>query len=269
MDEKIKMLFEDLPEKLRKQLFDEFRELHDEYIYGRYKPTELNAGRFCEIVYTIVKGYQNGNYEFEAKKPMDMVTSCRKLEQFRGEMPRSMKVLIPRLLPVLYEVRNNRNIGHVQGDIDPNYMDATFSFKAVSWIMAELIRVFHGLGMDGAQELVDQILASGNLPLIWDVNGRKRVLNNELSCFDKTLVILYDSRRRMDKELAADVKYSSLAMFRRRVLEKGDSMTLWEYDKETGVVTLSNLGVMEAEQLMKQFGMIDRDENNRQRSLLW
>lgn len=256
MDEGINGLFGDLPEKLRKQLVDEFREIHDEYICGRYKPVELDAGRFCETIYTIIKGYQDGSYEPETKKPKDMVSDCRRLEQFSGEMPRSMKILIPRLLPALYEVRNNRNIGHVQGDIDPNYMDATLSFKIAGWMMAELIRVFHGIDMDGAQELVDRIVASGNLPVIWNINGRKRVLRNELNCFDKTLIILHDSQKRLDKDLVADVKYSSLAMFKRRVLKRGGEMTLWEYDEKTGVVVISDLGIAEAENIMKKNGIL-------------
>jgi len=62
-------------------------------------------------------------------------------------VPRSFQILIPRLLPALYEIRNNRGVGHVGGDVDPNYMDATMVVGAVKWIMGELTRVFHSVSV--------------------------------------------------------------------------------------------------------------------------
>jgi len=60
-------------------------------------------------------------------------------------------VLIPRLLPVLYEIRNNRGVGHVGGDVDPNHMDAEAVQAMASWVMAELVRIFHGVKTEEAR----------------------------------------------------------------------------------------------------------------------
>src|SRR6266851_1018203 len=73
-------------------------------------------------------------------------------------VPRSFQILIPRLLPALYEVRNNRGVGHIGGDVDPNHMDATFVISSCNWVMAELVRVYHDLSTNEAQEIVDTLV---------------------------------------------------------------------------------------------------------------
>lgn len=248
----INNLFEPLPPKLRSQLLAEFAKIHDSYIYGQYQSTELNAARFCEIVYTIIEGYQNNHYAPEASKPKSIADACKKLENAPDNIPRSMRILIPRLLPVLYEIRNNRNIGHISGDINPNYMDATLSSRAVNWIMAELIRVFHGLEMDDAQIIVDKLSSSGSLPIIFSINGKERILNPNLDNFDQTLIILYKNSKRPAKELFNDIEYSSLSMFKKRILEKGHKKRLWEYDKATQQVTILPPGISTAEQIIRE-----------------
>jgi hypothetical protein len=47
------------------------------------------------------------------------------------------------MLPALYEVRNNRNVGHTGGDVDPNHMDSVAVLSKCNWIMGELVRVYH------------------------------------------------------------------------------------------------------------------------------
>ncbi len=83
-----------------------------------------------------------------------------------------MRILIPRMLPPPYEIRNNRNVGHVGGDINPNHMDAVAVYSVVSWVMGELVRIFHGVSVKEAQEAVDA-LAERKLSLIWDPGTMK------------------------------------------------------------------------------------------------
>ena len=154
-----------IPKTLRDELVNEYRSIIQNYSEHRWSPTELSAGRFCEVVYSILSGYGSGAYPPKASKPNDFVGACRKLE-LNGDVPRSFQILIPRTLPSLYEVRNNRGVGHVGGDVDSNHMDATFVVSASNWILAELVRVFHNLSIEEAQQLVDAI-AERRVPLIW------------------------------------------------------------------------------------------------------
>ncbi len=114
-----------IPAELRQTLIDEYKSIMHNYAEHRWTPSELSGGKFCEIVFAILEGYSKGTYPTAPNKPRDFVGACRKLEQ-NSHIPRSFQILIPRLLPAIFEVRNNRGVGHAGGDVDPNHMDATF-----------------------------------------------------------------------------------------------------------------------------------------------
>jgi hypothetical protein len=120
-----------IPNGLRLPLLSEYQSIAQNYAEHRWSPAELSAGIFCEIVYTILDGHAKGSYPAHPSKPADFVGACRKLEQ-NIHVPRSFQILIPRLLPALYEVRNNRGVGHTGGDVDPNHMDATWFCRAAT-----------------------------------------------------------------------------------------------------------------------------------------
>ena len=127
-----------LPEGLRKELLDAFNQIVKNFRERRWEPSELNGGKLCEVVYTILKGYGDGKYPAKAAKPKNMVLACQKLETEAAGAPRSIRIHIPRMPIALYEIRNNRNVGHVGGDVDPNHMDAVCVLQMAKWIMAEL-----------------------------------------------------------------------------------------------------------------------------------
>ncbi|MBB3083292.1 hypothetical protein [Geodermatophilus sabuli] len=43
----------------------------------------------------------------------------------------------------LYDIRNNRGVGHAGADVDPNHMDATVVLYQSKWLVAELVRLLH------------------------------------------------------------------------------------------------------------------------------
>ena len=180
-----------IPVGLRDSLLAEYQNLVQNYMERRWSPAELSGGRFCEVVYCVLDGYGTGAYVQSPTKPSNMVDSCRQLEK-RTQVPRSFQILIPRLLPALYEIRNNRGVGHVGGDVDPNHMDATGVLGLVNWIMAELIRVLNDVTVAEAQELVDSI-AERRIPLVWESGSMKRVLDPHMPLEDMLLVLISTS----------------------------------------------------------------------------
>ncbi len=157
--------FSALPAGLRDPLVAEYQTIVQNFMEHRWLPTELSGGRFSEIVYTILDGHAKGTYAAAPSKPGNFVLACRALEN-NGNVSRSFQILIPRLLPALYEIRNNRNVGHVGGDVDLNHMDAVAVLSMCNWIMGELLRVFHGLDIAEAQKVVDA-LAEMRAPAVW------------------------------------------------------------------------------------------------------
>lgn len=180
-----------IPASLRTPLIDEYNNIIQNYMERRWSPAELSGGRFCEIVYTILNGFASGKYPSAPQKPANFVSACRNLEN-NTNVPRSFQILIPRILPVLYEIRNNRNVGHVGGDVDPNHMDATAVVSMSSWVMGELVRFFHNVSVQEAQETVDS-LVERRIPLVWNIAGIKRVLDPTLSLKDQILLLISSS----------------------------------------------------------------------------
>ncbi|MBM3947162.1 MAG: hypothetical protein FJ315_07190 [SAR202 cluster bacterium] len=181
-------LFPLLPTGLRAALLDEFRRMVQNYLERRWSPAELSGGRFSEVVWTILDGHAKGSYPASPSKPRDLVAACRALES-NSHVPRSFQILIPRLLTALYEIRNNRGVGHVGGDVNPNHMDSNAVLGMSSWVMAELVRVFHGLTVPEAQQIVDSIVEP-RMPLVWSGPATKRVLDPTLPLQAQVLLLL-------------------------------------------------------------------------------
>ena len=93
------------------------------------------------------------------------------------------------MLPALYEIRNNRDVGHVGGDVDPNFMDASYAVATASWIMGELIRVFHALDPRDARRAVDD-LTQLKTPLVWIDEEVRRVLDPSMKLADQCLLLI-------------------------------------------------------------------------------
>jgi hypothetical protein len=180
--------FSTLPAGLRTPLLNEYNSILQNFLEQRWTPSELSGGKFCEIVYTILDGFTKKSYATAPAKPRNFLEACRKLESNSGA-PRSFQILIPRLLPPLYEIRNNRNVGHVGGDVDPSFMDSSAVLSIASWVMAELVRVLHSVSVGEAQQVVNS-LSERRIPLVWESGGIKRVLNPGLSLRDQILVLL-------------------------------------------------------------------------------
>lgn len=175
-----------------------------------------------------------------------MLFACQALEQTASSGTRvgdhSLRVLIPRVLPVLYDIRNNRGVGHVGGDVDPNFMDATMVHGMASWTLAELIRIFHGVSTKDAQETVDA-LVERRIGLVWAFEDIRRVLDPKMRKDGQTLVLLYSKPSWVPvADLFRWVEYSTEGNFRNQVLERLHKKRLIEYDKNQSRARISPLG---------------------------
>jgi len=177
-----------IPAGLRQPLLAEYRSIVKNFSEHKWSPSELSGGKFCEVVHTLLDGHAKGTYPTKPIKPKNFVNACRKLESNTG-VPRSFQILIPRILPALYEVRNNRGVGHTGGEVNPNFMDASLVLSMSNWVMAELVRVFHNLSTEDAQSLVDS-LAERHVPLIWQGEHVNRILDSKMKLTDQVLVFL-------------------------------------------------------------------------------
>lgn len=241
--------FAQLPPKLREDLLNAFEKIVRNFAEGRWEPAELNGGKLCEAVYSICRGIVDGSMPTRATKPGNMVKACRELEEGpKAAAPHSVRVQIPRILLGLYDIRNNRNVGHVGGDVDPNHMDAMFVLQSAKWVVAELVRVLHQMPVEDAVSLVDS-LVEREVPLVWKVGDKRRVLDPKMSIKDKTLLLLHGSTMPVAEDVLCDwVEQPKLAVYRRDILRPTHKARLIEYDPGSKTVVISPRGVAYVEE---------------------
>jgi hypothetical protein len=151
------------------------------------------------------------------------------------------------MLVAVYEVRNNRGVGHVGGDVDANHMVATCVLHVCQWVMAELVRLFHNVSVQEATQAIDS-LVERVAPEVWAVNGKLRILDTAFSAKEKTFLLLYHSMRPVaEADLFEWVEHSNASAFRRDVLRKAHKEKLIAYDPKTRLVTLSPKGISHVE----------------------
>lgn len=231
--------FSDLPSGLRKPLLEEYRAAVTAYREGRWETVGIKAGKLCEVIYTIIRGHVDGKFPPKPSKPKNMLDACNQFQHADvTTFGRPIRIQIPRVLIAVYELRNNRDIGHIGGDVDPNRMDSEFFLRAVKWLLAELIRVFHKADIAEVQDLVEAV-SERTIPLVWERKGKIRVLNPDLATKDKVLAILYHSTAEVsEKDLCEWVEYSNPSVFRQKVLKSLHEKKLIEYDKRNKTVMI-------------------------------
>lgn len=244
-------IFALLPTSLRNELMDAFSNIVKNFHEGRWEPSELDGGKFCEVVYSIIRGYADGTFPSTSSKPPNMALACQQMENAATTLPRSIRILIPRFLVPLYEVRNNRGVGHVGSEVNPNFMDATMVLYTSKWILAELIRIFHNTDIKTATEAVE-ILMERETPLVWNINDKKRVMSLKFTMRQKVLLLLNSEVSSVDEsDLLSWTEHSNTAIFRRDILKPMHKQLLIDYDQTTKKITLSPKGSDEAQKLFQ------------------
>ena len=116
-------------------------------------------------------------------------------------------------------------------------------------IKNELVRVVHTLSLEEAQALVNAI-ASRELPEVWSVAGKKRVLRTNLDYKSQTLLLLYSQLDEavLIEDLFEWTEYSRFDNFKDRVLAPLHKERLIEWDRETNAAIISPTGIAKVEE---------------------
>lgn len=247
---KFATVFPNIPKKIREKLENTYTKIQRNFAEGHYETAELNAGKFCEAVIRLLQWHVSPTNDYTPfSTPIrDFGRETRKFEH-ETAFPYSIRCNIPKVLNALYDLRNNRGVAHTGGDVDPNLMDSTFIVYATAWVMADLVRIFHKVDTNTAQKIVASLVAK-RIPLVWEVGGKKRVLDSSLSYKNKTLVILHRLHpdKVNEKELVEWVEHSNPSVYRGDILRKCHRVKLLEYDENEKTVIISPKGIKYVEE---------------------
>jgi hypothetical protein len=234
----------------RTRLISTYLDLKRNTLEARHDAAGMAVGKFCEIALRLLQDKVHGSFTPFGTKIGNYADECRKLvlaPATKGN--ESERVVLPRALVFLYTMRSKRGIGHVGGDIDANAIDIAAMAKTADWIVCELIRINHGLSLEEAQDIVDG-LSIRQLPTIWEVAGKKRVLKDGLAAKDQALLLLYSCADSavLIEDLCGWVEYSNPGVFKKTVIGALHKQRLLEFDKDTDAIILSPKGVQYIEE---------------------
>lgn len=239
-----------IPTPFRSRLIKSYVDLKQNTVEGRYDPAGMAAGKFCEVALRFLQQKVHGTSTPFGTRITNFADECRRLTAAPATSGNeSERIVLPRALNFLYTMRNKRGIGHVGGDIDANGIDIATMARTADWVMCELIRINHGVSLEEAQDLVDGISVR-QLPTIWEVGGKKRVLKDGVKAKDQALLLLYSSPDSavLLEDLASWVEYSNPRMFKSSIIKALHKQRFIEFDPDSESVILSPKGAKYAEE---------------------
>jgi hypothetical protein len=177
------------PNELVDALLDAYKEAKRRFHLGDHRPQAVEGGRFSEAAFRILEWIKDGRFTPLGDRTFNTGRIANQLEA-ATELDDSARLHVPRALRVIYDVRNNRDTGHLgSGDINPNLMDARLVLGVMDWVLAEFVRRFNGLPANEAQFLIDGLVLR-EVPVLEEIAGLP-IPNKKLKTGEFLLLLLY------------------------------------------------------------------------------
>lgn len=242
---------ENVPATFRSRIIKEYLNIKSRFRKGDFDSSGLSCGKFCEQNLRFLQHVLTGTYigfSEEIRNFQNEIAKLEKVDKTKGND--SLRIIIPRALAFLYTLRNKRNIGHSGGDVEANQIDSSTIGRISDWIICELIRIFHNKSLGEAQQIVD-FISSREVPVIWEVNGKKRVLKNNSSAKEKVMLLTYSQEEQgvFFEDLISWVEYQNKTDFKSKVLIPLHREGIIEFDKELNMIFLSPKGSKKVEEI--------------------
>jgi hypothetical protein len=176
-----------VPRELQEAVLTSAGDVVDHYVAGRTGPSELSGGHFAEAVARVIQFLGTGSYAPLGKTLVrfpDLMSSFKDMP-----LDDAMRLHVPRLLQVLYDVRNRRGVGHLPGTVSANRSDAELILTSVKWVLVEFVRLYHLQDHAAAQHLVDRLMVR-HVPHVESFDGALRVVTAEKVSIPDAIVIL-------------------------------------------------------------------------------
>jgi hypothetical protein len=237
----IASLQKNLPNEVVENLVSEYIHIKQQFLLRKWRPTELNCGRFGECVLRVIEHVTKSTYTpFGAKLESEKIIRDA---ANNGNLSETFQLLIPRLTRVILDFRNKRDVAHVGGEVDPNEQDSLLVVHSSDWIMAEIVRKFHNTNLTEAAKLVKSILEF-RIPILNEFDGFVKILDINLDTTEKTLCLIYykQPEKVSESDLFLWSGYGNIANYKSKILKKLDSQALIHY--KDGKCELTSKGIL-------------------------
>lgn len=165
-------------------LLSTYDDLVAKHKLGDLEAALTKAGRFVEHALRLIESIRTGSVPSEiksAKKTIDALENATALSE-------SLRLLIPRALyGMIYNIRSKRNAVHVK-EIDPRSIDVAMSVSAASWVIAELLRLYHKAD-EASVEQAMLALSRTTIPFIESLDG-ETIVSRKVDARTEVLLLL-------------------------------------------------------------------------------
>lgn len=245
-----------IPDPFKSKVVASYVEVREAFDESNFDTTSLRVGKFCESVLRFLQHELTGSHIAFGTHIPNFSNECDILQRLpKATGHESLRLIIPKALVFAYTIRNKRGVGHAGGDVDANQIDAASVMRIADWVLCELMRHYHSLSLEDAQQLLDTISVR-QIPLIWLVGDKKRILNSSMPIEDQMLVLLHsDVNTAVPTEDMIDwLDYPKrVSDFKRWVLSPAHTTRLIEHDRENDMILISPTGSKKAERLIREF----------------
>lgn len=178
------------PNALIQKLIQTFEEMRTNYYLGKLRINEVEGGRFCEAAFRMLEFDRTGVYTSLATQ-INTQTIIQAMSQLpANSLPDSLRLHIPRMLRVVYDIRNNRDAGHLADGISANEQDASVVVSCCSWVLSEFLRLHHNMTADETYIIIED-LVERRAPSIQEFGTFLKTLKPNLSVSNRILLLLY------------------------------------------------------------------------------
>lgn len=178
------------PANLVDELIECYIEQKKNFYLGRMRPNEVEGGRFAEAAFRMLQ-HAGGLAVTPLGTQLDTDRIIRNLVNLPStSAPDSVRLHIPRTLRVIYDIRNKRDAAHLADGIDPNLQDSSFVSAAMDWVLAEFVRLAHGVSPDKAFAIVKAITIR-RIPAVEQFGDFLKTLRPSLGPADRIILLLY------------------------------------------------------------------------------
>jgi len=177
-----------LPADVISEVLEAYTEAKRRFSLGDLRPQEVEGGRYSEGVFRLLQHAAGLKVTALGKMLPGLDKLLPELEGATGQ-PDSVRLHIPRTLKLIYDVRNKRDAAHLGDGIDPNLQDATLVVVNMDWVLAELVRLYHGVSADRAQRIIENLVTK-EIPAVQEIAGQP-VINANLRPREQALLMLY------------------------------------------------------------------------------
>jgi len=228
------------------ELLEAYRDAKHNFFLGGLRLSAVEAGRFCEAAFRMLEQATSGKFTPLGTQinTEAIISALAKIP--KANAPDSIRIHIPRALRVVYDIRSKRDAAHLADGIDPNLQDATLVASVLDWVLAEFVRLYHGVDANEAQRIIDRLVAR-KAPAVEDFDGFLKVLKPSLQVRQYVLLLLYE--RGPD-----GANFEQLEMWVRPSMRKNLKRTLGQMVDDLafvheagGIYFLTKLGVSEVE----------------------